>query len=1214
MTTLAPLDPLSVPLEGIHLIEASAGTGKTYTIHTLFLRLLIERGLTIDQLLVVTFTRAATAELRSRVRDRLCEALSVFEMGASEIGRVRDPFLAALLARNASDAPRIRQRLSEAIRDFDLSHIHTIHGFCQRVLLEHAFEGEVHFDAALSTDGGELFREIACDFWARQTYDAPNWRVRALAQRKVTPAGLTRLIRLVAGNPDLPVLPQPEDADPSAERVAFAQAWEAAAAAWRTSHAEVTTLLTTSKVLNRNRYRKTSVPQWLAAMDALMAAPPPGAALFDRFDRFTPAVLAASTKKRMTPPSHPFFERCAALLSAAEALRAALDSHVIAFQHELLDYAARELERRKRQRGTLSFDDLLLRMRAALRGPGGPALAALISGRFSAALIDEFQDTDPVQYEIFHHLFARVPAPSLFLIGDPKQAIYAFRGADVFAYLGAVDDAEHRWTLTVNWRSDPELVASVNTLFTRCRRPFRLEGIDYPRVAHAPEASERLRRGDASPPSVVVSLVARGERPTDRAGRLTKGWAWDALPALIAADVCRFLHSGATIEGRPVVPGDLAILVRKRTQALAMQEALRRLRVPSVLHTDANVLDTTEASDLAFVLRAMAEPGNARAVRQALATTLLGLDARALGRLQEDEAAWDAWISRFHAWREAWSRWGFIQAFWSCLEDQRIQVRLLSHADGERRLTNLLHLSELLHMAASRLGLGMNGLVQWLEQMRADPTTRSSLAREGGLLRLESDERALQLVTMHKSKGLEYPVVWCPYLWDGLLLHAGDRERVRFHDPEDGHRLKLDLGSDQRQERVALAEDEAAAEGMRLLYVALTRARHQVRVVWGGFADAATSPLGALLHPRDTPEDTSRWLSKATDDDLIADLAPLTASGAIAITPLEDTPGQRWSGPRVDPRGLQPRRVTESLRDDWCMSSFSSLIRSDDFHGRDHDAHVPAEEPTPPAPGAQVRLDAFHRGPQAGTLLHHILEHMDFQRSADDTVRPLVESSLRLFGLPVEEWSDLLTAALPDIVSAPLRSGDHPHGQLCLADLPPGQRINEMAFLFPVGADSAPSFSAEDLARPFAEHPSAAIPTGYAQTIADIGFRTVHGFMHGFIDLVFVHRDRWYVVDHKSNHLGPSPGDYRPGALTHAMVEHNYLLQYHLYVVALHRYLAARMPGYRYETHMGGVFYTFLRGMAPEHGAGNGVFFDRPPAAMIQALSDALERPGGART
>ncbi len=1205
------LDPLGIGLDGTQLIEASAGTGKTYTITTLFLRLLLERRLPVDRILVVTFTNAATAELRERVRRRIREAAEAFEAHARGEA-VEDEVLAALVA-SSTDRPESLRLLSEALHGVDEAAISTIHGFCQRVLTSHAFESNARFDLELVHDQTPLVSELVEDFWSSRLSGASEARVLFLDTAGIKLETFRRLAWLAVKWPEMPVIPPAPAVDPDAAVGEYVAARSRALEVWERERTSVEALL--SKGLDGRKYRGQYVEKWCAELDGVLRERRPVVDAYKMLDRFTMPKIVDAAKGEA--PRHAFFDLCGELLEARERASGELSAWWISLQHELVDYARSELPRRKRERGQQSFDDLLSGLAAALEGPAGDELARSIRSQLPAALIDEFQDTDPVQYRIFRKLYS-APGSSLFLIGDPKQAIYAFRGADVFAYLRAAEDAGERvHTLATNFRSDPGLIHAVNTIFSRAHSPFLLDGIGFSPVRARADARDTLAPSRAP---LGIMFVPRAGRAGTR-GMIVGDWHKRGLPRVVAADIARLLVSGSKLDGRTLGPGDIAVLTRKNEQAREIQAELAKIGIPAVLHGDSSVLDTLEAEEIGHVLGALADPTDVSRLRAALTTHLFGLGAAELLELGEREDELDRWIRSFVEWHQEWQSEGFVQAFHRLLREADASSRLLALSDGERRLTNVLHLVELLHRAASSGHLGIAGLVAWFDEVRADEDARRGLAPDSAQIRLESDRDAVQLTTMHKSKGLEYPVVYCPYLWSSTALFKGDKERLCFHDPEDELRFKLDLRpTSEKTARIEQANREALAEGLRLAYVALTRAKHRAVVVWGAFNGGENCPLAWLLHqPADAGAhfSASQRVHLGDDPALYADLERLVeaSGGSIELFDVDESPAPAYQPVAAEPAKLEARHATRTLDRGFRSSSFSALASTAGLplpvpaaEGRDRDElalEPPGEAPAPARGTQRVRLFDFPRGAKPGDLLHSILEHLDFQSRDEAEIAKLVERMLSRHGLDAARWSTALVEALGEIVDT--RLDDAPG--FALRDIPSGARRAEMEFIFPVAGSTGARFTAGALADVLSRY-APALPEGYANGVRRLGFAPLAGFLRGFIDLVFEHAGRFYLIDYKSNHLGDHPDDYRGARLVETMAHHHYYLQYHLYAVALHRHLRLRVVDYDYDRHFGGVRYLFLRGMSPAHAPGCGVFADRPSRALVEALSALLEAPG----
>ena len=1070
---------LNTPLAGRNLIEASAGTGKTFTIAGVYLRLVLELRLAVSDILVVTFTEAATKELKERIRKRLKEAENAFENGEST-----DALLSGLLGK-IPDHAEAGRLLSSAVRSFDEAAIFTIHGFCQRTLQENPFESGSLCDTELMKDQGTILREIAQDYWRINCYPAPRERVIAANAAGISPGSLLGMARRIGGDPFAGVIPDaPQDTG--------------------------------------------ATEDWLLSL-----------------------------------------------------------------RRGFFDYLAAELPKRKRLKNVRSFDDLLLDLHTALDREDS-ALPRLIRERYQAALIDEFQDTDPTQFAIFDAIYpVGHPAP-FFLIGDPKQAIYSFRGADIFAYMGAAKATKARHTLLENWRSEPGLIEAVNHIFGANDLPFLFEDISFSPVEPAQvERKLLVAKGESAAP--LKLWVA----PRKEAGKpINKGDAWEILPEAVASEISRLLRQGAggavTIGERGVAPGDIAVLVRANRQAKLMQRALTRRGIPSVLCSAGNLFESDEAAELLRILSAVAQPGHEALLRGALATDLTGVCAEELARLMGDESGWQQVLEEFRSYHEIWSASGCMAMTLQFMERRQVRERLLSAPMGERRLTNLLHAVETIHQAQVEGHLGMEGVIAWLAcRITEEPK------REEHEIRLETDEAAVQLVTIHKSKGLEYPIVFLPFCW---AEYGGKDETALFHD--EGGRVVLDIGSPELAEHKALAQRESLAESLRLLYVALTRGKHRTYLIWGAFKDAGDCALHYLLHPE---AQGVRGQVTLTDEAMLAELRQLAESSGGAIEVLQIPPADReaFRPQATDSSSLEPRRFKGAIARDWRVASFTSLATR-----HHHAAELPdRDEGNPAEPAAAKGIDpsgifAFPRGAKAGIFLHEIFERLDFT-APPEALAPLVATLLDSHGFSAE-WCGAVCSMVQSVLRAPL--GEE---RFSLSQVGMERRLTELEFFFPLAAITSERLR-DAVTRYSTRKPSASstpFPVDMAGLFSHLAFAPVQGMLRGFVDLVVEHGGRYYLLDWKSNHLGNRVDDYDEPGMRREMERSLYPLQYLLYTVALDNYLKFRITGYDYDKHFGGVFYLFLRGV---DGKGNGIFADRPPKGFIEELSHALRgRPPG---
>jgi exodeoxyribonuclease V beta subunit len=1214
-----PFDLPESPLVGTTLIEAGAGTGKTYTITGIVLRLIVEQKIPISRILAVTFTEAATEELKGRIRDRLKLALGVLR-GEAMGDRLLERLAEKWDHRSKSGSAEAIQALKEAVRDFDEAAIFTIHGFCNRMLRENAFESGALFDTELTADQDGIRRAVVEDFWRTRLYTADPIFVRYVLA-KTNPEALFALLSSRHIQPDIAVIPVGETPDTRIAEAAFQKGYASLQKTWASCKEEIVEILLNAPGLHRGIYKTALIPVWTDILERYLRRATPHPIPPEKFDKFTRSGLTKGTKKSAASPDHPFFRLCDEFKQACDALNALYAQKLVHLKRELITYAGKRIRERMRESNRQSFDDLLQNMSEALKTPGGSLLAERIRGRYQAALIDEFQDTDPVQYHIFKTLFD-TPGHRLFLIGDPKQAIYSFRGADIFAYMAAARSAAARYTLLTNWRSDPGLVTAVNTVFSSCPQAFV-----YGEIPFGPAGASEDKSG-------APGLSIDGEKlPPLTVWRLEQSGKGDARQEVIratATEISRLLDLGgqgrARLQGNPVRAGDIAVLVRTNREAAAVHESLTALGIPAVLYNTGDIFDTHEAAETARILAALVEPRNDARVRAALVSDMMGVNGEELagGALDEDE--WETRLTRFDHYHRLWRERGFIRMFKAFLAEEGVLSRLMRLPDGERRCTNIRHLSELLHQASLSRNMSPSRLTAWLSEQRFNVDHRS----EEHPLRLESDENAVKLVTIHKSKGLEYGLVFCPFVWVGSRWNDTDHG-ILFHNEDSGRQLTLDLGSGNMSRHRRMADKEILAENLRLLYVALTRAKHRCIFAWGP-VNAAEIPAPAYLLRGDAgPIDTDDPLERLEERLAIMDDAGWEKN----LTDLERRSGgtirieraPRHIGVRQPSRDeksipLDARRFSGRIPFDFGVSSFSSIVSigserptvagglndpaeladHDDFTAVDETAAASAVNPSTIHDGKDIF--AFPRGARACTCLHEIFEHLDFTRTDEKDLTPLIHDILRKYRFDAA-WIPAVAGMIRKVMKLDLDAAkegcpDEDHGKdviLSLSAVTPKRRINEMAFYFP-----APALSGRRLAAVFAAHGITGPSGNFPERIGQLTVSRTRGMMKGFIDLVFEHRGRFYIVDWKSNHLGDQPKDYSPEILETIMTDAFYTLQYHLYALALHRYLRHRVPGYDPAVHFGGVRYLFVRGVDPEVNPAFGMFKDRPAAALIEDL------------
>jgi exodeoxyribonuclease V beta subunit len=1193
---MAPLttpleDPLAFPLSGVQVIEASAGTGKTWTLAALYVRLVLGHGrpdgagLLPPQILVMTFTEAATGELRGRIRERLAEAAQAFRRPPGDA--LDDTFLGALRAAYpVADWSRCALQLDLAGQWMDEAAIYTIHGWSHRTLRQHAFESASLFRQEKLEDPSALWLAAARDYWRREVYPLDVAELRALEDVAGSPVELLEAIvprrKALERDPQArpPAVPSKlrEALEPLCEwREKCAAAEQAARLAWRSHLGGLESRLreAMARVLDARSFRTDWREGFLARMREWSASS--GEAVLKDADcrRFSLRNLTERTRRGMLPPEDAF--GAFALLDDLVSLREARPSVDGALDHAVC-HVTRIYEDRKAAKASFDFPDLLQRLYHALHAPDG-RLASAIRAQHPVALVDEFQDTDPWQYGALERIYLEPSDGSrgtLVMIGDPKQAIYGFRGADLGTYMRARDAAAGIHTLVGNFRSTAAVVEAVNHVFGAADRPF--DPLRYEAVVARRKGLQPLQAaGGTDLPALTVWSAP---------GLLGGAGFRRTMAEAFASGIVRLLNDGV------LSPPDVAILVADRHEAAAIRGALARRRVRSVYLSDReSVFATPEADDLWQILRAVSQPRLERHVRAAVATRSFGFAADELAALLADEVAMERQIERFVQWQFVWQRQGLLPMLYRLLHEQQIPARMLDGPEGERQLTNLLHLGDLLQ----RADVGMQGegavIRHFADRLLESAEDRGGEAgAEDAQMRLETDAGLVKVVTMHKSKGLQYPVVFLPFA-------SSFRQPRRREQPDP--------------QTAEAAEAARLAEDVRLLYVALTRAERAVFVgaatLKGEFRKGARSSRSAL----------GRLLGRIADTDLAERLGSWAGCAAIAVQPLPEATGECCSERPSERAGTRPAEVPQrSHARPWGSHSFSSMTRYTvstvtvpltPSEADDRFADAQLDEARPAEPGSTLGAPAFApagaewaaypRGAKYGDLLHRLLEAEVLEQwpalrsgGPDASWLARIQGECDALGLP-DAARDLLPRWLAAIAGCPLDDTG-----TCLAQLGTSRAWPEMSFL--ITSCGATARVVDTMLR---EH----LLPGRARDALQP--RALDGLLGGSLDLVYEAAGRWYVLDYKSNYLEA----YDRPQLEDAILGHRYDLQYALYVLALHRLLRSRLPDYDYDRHVGGAVYFFVRGIGCE---GSGIFRDRPSRALIEALDATFSggTPGGA--
>jgi len=1211
---ISSFDVFNAGLSDLNLIEASAGTGKTWNICGLYLRLLLERKLEVQKILVVTFTNAATAELRDRIRSRIAEVLECLRGRAP----TDDPFAKNLIeavARNSGGAQgEMRALLEAALSSFDEAAIHTIHGFCQRALADAPLAAGLPYGLELMEDDTEVRHEAVADFWRREVSgkqgdpDLAGW----LAMRFDSPVSWSALLKRLQAKP-LSKLVWQDDLDGPALplRASLDASFAAAAKLWQEHRDSAIATLSKAALdgtLNRNSYKSDAIDEGAQLLDAWFATCDPLNPIV-RQDKIKKARLFSApfrTNSGRTAPRHAFFDAARDLVTCRVAMEQQLERLRLRLLKKMASETVKQLRDKKRARRVIGFDDILYNAWDALCNGARPWLAAELRKRYPAALIDEFQDTDPLQCAIFMRIYDVKDAPGpLFLVGDPKQAIYSFRNADLHTYLGAKQRARLASTLSSNQRSVDGLIKATNVLFAANPEGFILPGIGYQAIGLGDR--KRAPFVDRSESSANNAPLRIWRLPTNQQGEyLSRDAAYELAVQATAAEISRLLSEGIarriTLEGRSLRGGDVAVLVRTHRQGRLIKEALAGLGIRAVELSPESIFSTRDAEDLERVLRAILEPAHRSRLAAALATEFIGMSAAEVEAQLKGDAALADWTARLDDLRATWLTRGFGVMFRRWIDEGGVSRRLLARADGERRMTNLLHLGELLHqMAAEQPAPG--ALLRWLASQRAE-----AAGGDEAQVRLESDRNLVQIVTIHKAKGLEYPIVFCPFAWDGFLQVRDDPPAIEYHDGSGQAVIDFRPGAKDEIPVKKARKEELAAERIRLIYVALTRAIQRCYLIAGCYVKG-----GSRASPKESTRSLLNWLVARTrlsyeewsDSKVdrptveieqswkqIAEAgAPnilLTDAPQARVDPL---PGSAAARPRLSALPA-PARIDPG----WRIGSFSAIATGavHEAAASDHDARTigPVDLTVPDDLPAHDIL-RFPRGPSAGDCLHAMFERADFTDSS--TWDGAIKRALALHPQRARDGSGaalqqrMLQGLLEDVMACPLQGG------VVLGKVPMERRLNELGFHLPAKDLSAARLNAWLRSN------------GYA--MPRLSFDALRGYLNGYIDLTFEFEGRYYVLDWKSNHLGYSHDDYATERVAGAMQEHGYYLQAALYSAAVHRYLAQRIVGYEHERHFGGVFYLFVRGVRPgwvdAGGAPLGVWFHRPATQTLASL-DAL--------
>ncbi len=1169
--TMQVLDTARIPLNGVSLIEASAGTGKTYTITSLYLRFVLGHGCTAlspENILVVTFTRAATEELRSRIRGRLRQAYLALQ------NKGNDPLIETIKS-EIDDVSLALQKLKDAQQLMDLASIYTIHGFAQRLLRQNAVESGVNGEFELILDESELLEQAIRDVWRAKVYPLNGMKLQLLLGQWKTPDDLLKSLRpLIYKRAHFHLGDTSLGTDLESAYEQLAQTQQRVSQTWHEQGEDFIAQIRNHPMLNgtfaRSLDKRAGVindylrnPQRVKSKDIL-----------DALNVLTKNGLLKSVKKGGEPASHLLSDLCEGLLNDIDKFETAQTLAVRQLRVDLLDALKGRLTYLKQQQHVLSADDLLSHVNTAFNGHNRNIMLQQVRSQYPVAMVDEFQDTDAEQYQVFHSLYSDDAIKhdhGLFMIGDPKQAIYKFRGADIFTYIEAKQEVDAQYTLDTNYRSTHNMVAAVNHIFTQHQHPFIYDD-SIPFLAVKANGSAQALSINKQIQPALTWLVADESHAANKAS-LTLACAESCAERISL--LLNGAQQGEVLLNEQILgASNMAVLVRNRHQAAAIKQSLSARGISCVYVGQESVFDSEEALALLALLQGVHSLSE-RQYRNAIAHPTWGLSLDDFKHFNQDENAWEAQLEQLYVCHETWMKQGIMAMVMQWLHSRQLPNTWLALADGERRLTNMMHLAELLQHTSTEVQ-GMQGLLTWFTQQ----VMQSKDNGEQKQLRLESDANLVQIVTIHKSKGLEYPIVFLPFNWDGK-----ESSDELFYDVQS-KQLVCDLADDYRAQRI----EEGLAEEVRLLYVGLTRAASKCYVtipeISGNKRLDSVVQVSALQHVLFAGPDEKR---QPKLDDLAVqypesfEVKPLVTS----VTTFSQS---------ITTSQLSVRPFNGRIKRDWQLSSFSGLVRH--LHAPISARFDLDEDQAEQAVLTQDQVDqlasqfSFPRGAHAGNFLHTLLEEIDFTQLPDD-IDALIETLMTRFGIDLY-YADVVMPWLHTILQAPLNRHDESQG-LSLSALTPSMKKVEMEFYFPVERLNAGEFNQLLKAYPCLQ-----------ASAHDLDFYQLKGMLKGFIDLTFEWQGQFFILDYKSNHLGNDFSAYDQVTMEQAMAEHRYDVQMVIYTLALHRLLALRLTDYDYDTHIGGGYYLFLRGLQHDN-SDTGQFFCKPDKQLILNLDRLIQ-------
>jgi exodeoxyribonuclease V beta subunit len=1202
MNTLE-FDPFKICLEelkGLNFIEASAGTGKTFCIENIFVRFLLDgypsvlhenyENINIREILVVTFTNAATKELKSRIYKRIEEANDYLN-SESIIEDSYDPLINYLKVKERDEKwkENAKRSIKLALLDFDEVNVFTIHSFCERILTENAFESGKSFSREINFDENKYIETAVEDFWRENVFilpaevysklkdmsehkDVKSFRID-LDVFKSLASNMVKIIGLESTN----ILPEIENC--SNKETLFNKIKEVKGDKTVIKNDYEKEKIYIHNVIN-NEFDGDSASNIINTLDNYF---------YDE-DR----ICYDEEKLVDLCEIHPVFERIKKLNNRSGDLVKSIDKDsIIYLRLKLLNNINKKIKQLKYKDKKITFTNQLIDLYEALQKKDSNNLLRKVKDRYKIAMIDEFQDTDQIQYDILKEIFIKkindYDDKTIFFIGDPKQSIYKFRGVDIFVYLNAKKEAGTKiYTLIKNYRSSKKLISAFNVIFTNLKKPFIFDGIDYYELASGKEKfkTEGLVEN--------IEIKYPNEEINKSAG------ANEAVCKDIVCEITKLLNSNILINSRALKADDISIMVYSNKEIDLLRGYLNRYGIPTVASSNKSVFDTEEAEELKKFLIAVSNPVNATALLASLTTSLFTKTAEDIYKLRMKEKEMTDLINEFLEYQRIWQNNGVFNMVTKLIQRNKLKEEFINRPGGSRKLVNFMHLTELLHKA-SNLGINkMYETIKWLD----DAKNNSSSSIDEYLLRLESDDNAIHITTIHKSKGLEYPIVFFPFFWKEVKADSVDNATV-FHK---GNKIYLDVGSKNIDENSQKSALEKLAEDIRLFYVAITRAACKCYIYYyynasrSGGHNTRPSAMHYIFHygryydtindvkeiKNHLKEELNSYTARIED---LKSLASSASDGSIVVNEMnQDVPQTCEINKEVLSEELINRKDVKIVtRPSYLVESYSHLVaqvhyneeiyKFDELYNKEEimidKVNAQAEEDE-----EKINIFNFPAGAKAGSNFHKIMESLDFTLPKD-RIFDVVKTDLS--NVYSETYLSILADKIDDILKTNI--GTFCGENLYLKDIDNSNKYAEVDFYLHL--NDLKLF--KDRLLKYFKHKNL---NNFEQALEKLTFASIEGYLNGFIDLIFIHNKKYYIVDWKFNHLGNSYNDYSQENLLKVITNANYYLQYYIYLLALYEYLKYRIKNF--NTHyIGGIFYIFVRGVQKEN-TSTGIYYDKP--------------------